>query len=312
MARFGRRYGFRRSSRYGFRRYRRPLYRRRSRRYVNGSSRSVVKMKTSFTSTTKITAGHGTTAGTVSYSSPLGGNTSLGSLAHSDLFQHYVQLYEEMRIIGVRVDMAVISAIGGQDTPSLQIYTAFDRKRGYGEPAATGAEIIAASSRACATALNNNVAKLSRYCGAGDLQERSVWLESKQDTEANGFQNLSWLAAARNPTFFCPSFMCTTICPSLGADHQIDVSFTFTYYVAFRSPKFGGGAANRLLGSANIFETLSVPEVRSQPPDLMVDDDGEIDLAEPGDMSSRASSLNTLASEVAPASKTRVLMPPNA
>lgn len=253
------------------RRYVRRWFRRRFRRFVNGSSRSISRIKTSFTMTKDISAGYGTTPGAVYYSSPFNNLGSDGSLAHSLLYRQYCNLYEEVKIIGVKVSLAVVTPVGDVTTPSLQLYTAWDRKRGYDEGAPTANDIIASSTYNVATALNNNVAKLTRSCYASDLMEKAMFVDS--GLAADTFYNRAWRAAEQNPTFFHPSFMLTAISPSLGAAHNITISVSYTYYLAFRNPKYGGGDA-----SANV-QDLGVRSV-SFPDDEggdMNDEEGDMD-----------------------------------
>lgn len=253
------------------RRYVRRWFRRRFRRYVNGSSRSISRIKTSFVETHEISAGYGTTPGDVVYTLPYGSlNNAKGSLAHSLLYRQYCNLYEEVKIIGVKVALSVVTPVGDQVTPSLQIYTAWDRKHGRDEAAPTGQKIMASSTYNVATALNNNVAKITRACYASDLMERAVWIDS--NLTADTFTGKAWYQAGVNPTMFCPSFMFTTLSPSLGAAHNITVSLSYTYYLAFRNPKFGGGEQ-----SARV-EDMGVRAVS------FADDDGDGDMDDGGDV----------------------------
>lgn len=235
----GRRYRRYRKYRRFYRRYFRRGY---SRRYVNSSSRSSVRMKTSVTSLIQCTAGYGNNAtdAVVYRISPLLGTNAVLSAAHSPLFRTYCNLYEEMKLVGCKVSLSVVSAVGSADLPSLQIYTAWDRKYGYGEAVPTVDQLKNSSSYNVATALNNNVAKLTRSCYAGDLIEKATWFDSTLDTSANGYTNLAWKAAAANPNMFHPSFAFTLVSPSRPSSASVDVSISITYYCAFRNPRYGG------------------------------------------------------------------------
>lgn len=250
MARFGSRYARR------YRRYKR-FYRafagrgRRygySRKYVNATSRSSVRMKTNVNTTLALTAGYGPdcTSAVVLSATPLGPrntqtppNDAALSAANSALYRTYCTLYEECKIIGTKVALDVVSAVGGSDIPSLQIYTSWDRKRGNGEIAPTVQEIKDSSSSTVSTALNNNVAKLVRSCYASDLMEKATWFDASLDTTAN-YRNKAWAAANLNPNMFHPSFAFFLNCPSKGATSSVTVSLSITYYFAFRNPRFGG------------------------------------------------------------------------
>ena len=245
-SRYGRRYRRYRKYRRFYRRYRRGY----SRKYVNASSRSSVRMKTTVTHHLTATAGYGdsATGAVVSYVIPLTSinNTSM-SAANSPLYRTYCNLYEECKMIGAKIQLSVVSAVGGSDIPSLQIYTAWDRKHGSGEADFTVQDIKDSSTSCVATALNNNVAKLTRSCYASDLIEKATWFDATLDTAANGYGNLAWQTAALNPNMFCPCLYFFLNCPSLGTAKSVGVSISTTYYFAFRNPRFGGSGSSAKL-----------------------------------------------------------------
>lgn len=243
---------FRRRFRY---RVRRPwrvrrLYRRRgyARKYVNASSRSMVRVKVNQTYTTTTAAGYGNaaTGATINYVSPY--DLSSGSVVGNPLYQAYCGLYEETKMIGMKVVLSVTSAVGGSDTPSLEIYTAWDRRHGYGEAAMTVPGIRGSSSNTIATALNNNVAKVTRSIYASDLIEKAQW----HDSEFSGGRDSAWVSAGANPNFFCPSLFFFFNSPSLGAAHNIGYSVSVTYYVAFRNPRYGGSSSSKDLPTKSV------------------------------------------------------------
>ena len=225
FSRYGRRYGRYRKYRRFYRRYKRSY----ARKYVNASSRSGCRMKTVVTDTFSATAGHGanaTGAVVVGHSSLAGTNDSL-SAANSPLYRTYCSLYEECKQIGMKVNLSIVSAVGGTDIPSLQIYTAWDRKHGSGEPAYDVAGIKNAATSNVATALNNNVAKLNRSCYVSDLIEKATWFDATLDSTANNV-NKAWVAAGLNPNMFCPTFFFFLNCPSKGVTTAVDVSISIT------------------------------------------------------------------------------------
>ena len=235
--------GYRRRFRLG-RRYRRRLYRRSyARRYVNASSRSSIRMKCNQTVTSTLAAGYGPNAASagVYYVYPYDVNGH-GSLVTNPLYQAYLNLYEETKLIGMKLQLSVTSVVGDSTTPSLQIYTAWDRRHGYGEAAYSVTDIKNAANSTVATALNNNVAKLSRSIYASDLMEKAQWHDSSLNAAGN---DEAWVTAANNPNFFCPAFFLFFNSPSLGAAHNIAFSLSITYYVAFRNPKYGGSSSSK-------------------------------------------------------------------
>lgn len=259
--------GYRRRFRLG-RRYRRRLYRRSySRRYVNGSSRSSIRVKTVVVQSSNKTSGHGATLGTVYSITPFHG-TSNSALSQSQLYRAYVNLYEEVKLIGLKCVVSVTSVVGNATLPSLEIYTAWDRRHGYGEDDPTADEIKAMASSTVATALNNNVAKISRSIYASDLIEKAQWIDS--GVNANGF-NSAWVQAAVNPNFFCPAFYMCFGCPNRDSDTQVDFSVSITYYVAFRNPRFGGSSSSKDLPA----RIVSFADPADDDGDM--DDEGDVD-----------------------------------
>ena len=227
--------------RYRFpRRYRRRFYRRSyARRYVNASSRSSIRCKCVVTGSSTLSSGYGDTLGSVFSLTPLdsAANNPVNVVA-SPLFQAYQNLYEEMKLIGMKVQISVTDQIGGSTLPSLQIYTAWDRRHGSGEAAYTAAEIKNSASNNIATALNNNVAKLSRSIYASDLIEKAQWIDSSAFGAA-GTAVRAWTTAGQNPNFFCPGFFMCFGSPALNqgsAVASVHFSLSVTYYVAFRNP----------------------------------------------------------------------------
>lgn len=278
--RFGRRYRRYRKYRRFYRKYRRGY----ARKYVNGSSRSSVRMKTTVNATQTLTAGYGEagTGATIMAARPLDVRNTLSttndsqlSAANSALYRTYCSLYEECKIVGTKIALSVVSAIGGSDIPSLQIYTAWDRHLGYGENAPSAQEIKDSSTSSIATALNNSVAKMVRSCYASDLMEKASWFDASLDS-SNGYRNEAWVAAGKNPNMFCPSFAFFLNCPSLGATKAVSISLSITYYFAFRNPRFGGsGSSAKMidLGPRNVSETMDDPDDGD-----MDDDQGDIQI----------------------------------
>lgn len=244
-SRYGRRYRRYRKYRRFYRRYRRGY----GRKYVNGSSRSSVRMKTTVNTTYSLNAGYGAdaTSAAVSSVSTLSGTNNSPSAANSPLFRTYCSLYEEMKVIGLKVNIAIVDAVGSTTIPSVQIFTAWDRKYGFGEAQPSVADVKASSTSNVATALNNNVAKLTRSCYASDLMEKATWFDSTLDTAANNYTNLAYQAAALNPNMFSPAFFFFLNCPTLGAVTSIKISLSVTYYFAFRNPRYGGSGGSAKL-----------------------------------------------------------------
>lgn len=273
MAFYGRRYR-------RYRRYRRSRrgwrYGRRSysRRYVNASSRSSVRIKTSVESNITLSSGTSSSPGGVHEVCPLFNanpdNQAVISALRSPLYRTYCALYEEVKIIGFKTQISIASAIGGSDIPSLQIYTAFDRRRcATDEATPTAAEIKQSSTYLVATALNNNVAKLTRSIYASDLLERAQWHDCTLGLSGGVYSDIAYVSSAANPNFFIPSMAFCLQAPTLAVATDVKVNVSTVFYFAFRNPKFGAGASNAKM------EDLGGIQVRAAP---SADDDGNMDL----------------------------------
>lgn len=263
------------------RRYVRRWFKRRFRRYVNGSSKSVIRMKTSVDKVINLNSGSSSGPGEVNATNAFAGfNTNLGgnSVLSSPLYRTYCNLYEEVKLIGMRVSIAVTSVVGNATLPSLQIFTAWDRRHGVAEAAYTAAEIKAASSYNVATALNNNVAKLTRSIYASDLMEKAQWHDCSinitppaQAGDPTVYTDAAYAGAGFNPNFFSPCFFLCFQSPTLAPANATTVtaSVTVTYYMAFRNPKYGAGASAAAMKSLG---GVPLPDA-----DGDMDDDGDLD-----------------------------------
>ena len=246
MVRYSRYRRYRRGRRryYGYRRYRRSY----ARRYVNASSKSTLRMKCNQTYSYHCDSGYTSTMGPIQILLPYKG-TAAGAVTNNPLYNAYVNLYEETKLIGMKVQLSVTSIVGNATLPSLQIYTAWDRKRGYSETDPSANDLKSMSSSNVATALNNNVAKITRSVYASDLMEKASWHDSTVDA-AN--DDLAYKAADKNPNFFCPAFYFAFCSPSLAASVTVNYTISVTYYVAFRNPKYGGTAQSKDLPSKDV------------------------------------------------------------
>lgn len=257
----------RRRGYYGRRRYRRSY----ARRYINGSSRSAIRIKTAVTDFTDKKSGYGDQLGTVYKIEPLSFNYTTANLTSSPLFKAYKDLYDEMKLIGMRVNISVTDVVGNSTLPSLQIYTAWDRRHGYGEQIPTATQIKAMSTMNVATALNNNVAKISRSIYASDLIEKAQWIDSDVDSSTGTV--VAWQTAGKNPNFFCPAFYMVFGSPSLSQATEVgSVHFNVavTYYVAFRCPKYGGTSSAKDLPAKDVefIDDMGLDDDDDMHPDL--------------------------------------------
>lgn len=198
------------------------------------------------------------------------------SVIMSPLYRTYCSLYEECKCIGMRVSVSIASQIGGTALPSLQIYTAWDRRHGSTEPVYTAQEIKDSSTYNVATALNNNVAKLTRSLYASDLMEKAQWHDCSITTAAGNYQDAAYEAAGANPNFFAPCLFLAFASPALSQAQSpatVNMSISTVYYFAFRNPKFGAGGTSAKLADLG--------GVISDGIDPAGGDDGDMDMDVP-------------------------------
>lgn len=269
MARYYRRY-----RRYRPRRYVRRWFRRRFRRYVNGSSKSSVRMKTSVEGNFTVTSGaSGAVGDTIAQIIAFADDNNPAnrlSVLNSPLYRTYTNLYDQVKCIGMKVSVSIVDAIGGSTLPSVQIYTAWDRNHlsASGTDSPTGPQLKNASTYSVATALNNNVAKITRSIYASDLMERAMWHDctlSHLPEQAPTYWRDNVYATSKAFPFFSPAFFMAIATPTLSAAATVNVACSVVYYMAFRNPKYGASAGLATLDNLGS-RAISVP-----------DGDGDID-----------------------------------
>lgn len=238
MARYYRRRYYRRRPRRYIRRY----IKKRFRRFVNGSSKSTIRVKIPITTTFSLST---SSAGAVKSAaiSPFALSNNNTSALASPLYRLYTQLYDEVKCIGGRVVLSVGTPVGTTSVPSLTILTAWDRRQnGTADPTPSYAELENYSSQKKAVAVNNSIAKLVRSCYASDLLEKAQWHDSTlAETSTSVWQDPAFAAAGANPNFFCPGMWLGC---SISNDTAQTITFQcdITWYFAFRNPKYGGSA----------------------------------------------------------------------
>lgn len=250
-------YGYRR--RYRYRRYRprryvRRWFRRRMRRFVNGSSKSTVRVKIPLTQTFNL-ASVSSDGKVYGYPITPWSSSSPFKATQSPLYRLYCQLYDEVKCIGVKVVLSIGTPIGTSSVPSATFVTAWDRRYVADDSAASDdvpsfAELMNYSSQQKATAVNNSIAKLRRSCYASDLLEKAQWHDCSLDPIDN--YDIAVAAAAGNPNFFCPG-MWLGVSQTGAVAQTISMQADITYYFAFRNPKYGAGSSSKGV------ETRSIP-----------------------------------------------------
>ena len=281
--RYGRRFRRYRKYRRFYRRYRRSY----ARKFVNASSKSNVRMKTAVEASATISVPYNGLSSV--YNIPAFGSSSATinarSVLASPLYRTYCSLYEEVKCIGMKVVVSVATPIGGTSLPSLQIYTAWDRRHGYTEASYSADDIKNSSTYNVSTALNNNVAKLTRSVYASDLMEKAQWHDCTLSTAAGNHQDDAYVAAAANPNFFAPTLFMTFASPSLAQQQSpatVALQFSIVYYMAFRNPKYGAGASSAKL--ADLGGRIVEPQVRRDDGDMDDDPPANAPDGDDGDM----------------------------
>lgn len=302
--RYRRAYGrYRRYGRY-YGRYRRRSY---ARKYVNGSSRSVIRLKVPISSSQSFTQPANTqgTPGSLVACPFVPSNLPYSPLS-SPLYRQYAVLYDEVKCIGVKSRISVVSSVGGSDIPALRIYSAWDRRFSTSEmqDGITFADIQAYSTAQVATAVNNSVAKIERSCWASDLMERAQWHDCSLATSGASIVDPVYSNSV-NVNFFAPGLLLAFCVPNQTAATTINISVENTYYYAFRNPKWGAAVGSGAKSVAAPVDGGDVP-VRSAAavldgpldPTLVVDEDIEDDDfvdAEPLDVHDDVAALAEIA-----------------
>ena len=260
------------------------------------------------------------TATAVSRMCPWDSASAYASVLTSDLYRTYCSLYDEVKCIGMKVKINISSAVGGSDIPSLQIWTAWDRRAGYNETRPSAAEMKTYSTYQVATAVNNSVAKLERSIYASDLLEKAQWHDCTLSA-LPGSDDLAYYAAGNNPNFFVPSmFVCMSV-PDKTTQVTINGSVDIMYYFSFRNPKYGASSSSKDSFTVDVLPRAMDPpgdEDDMDQNDGAVDDDGAVDedeAAAPSALTRRQRSMGTagvLDANPNPSSSKRVRFSKNA
>lgn len=200
-------------------------------------------------------------------------NTANGlSVLNSPLYRTYCNLYDSVKCIGMKVLFSVVDSVGTSDLPSVQIYTAWDRQHlGNMDPAPQPEDLKNMSTYNVATALNNNVAKITRSLYASDLMEKAIWHDctlTPDDASNPTYWDDNVYKNSANLSMFSPSLFLSLVTPTLAAGKTVNVTVSVVYYMAFRNPRFGGS------GGFNTREDIIGERVRGLPSDGA---DGDMD-----------------------------------
>lgn len=268
-------YRYRRSYRRRPRRYVRRWFRRKVYRFVNGSSKSIVRIKVPISATFSLSAGPAGAVNAQAIRCYASTQSNPFTALNSPLYRLYCSLYEEVKCIGGKVTLSIGTPIGTSSVPSATFITAWDRRCSGGgaeTSAPTYDELLNYSSQQKAVAVNNSIAKLNRSCYASDLMEKAQWhdctlIESGSAPNYN-YADAAYNAAGNNPNFFCPG-MWIGVSQSGSVAQTIQLQADIIWYFAFRNPKYGAGAG----GSAKDVSMRALPEFEDLDGDLTLDDE---------------------------------------
>lgn len=245
------RYKYRRG--YGRRRYKRywkKYWRRYSRRFINGSSKSIVRVKVPVSNTFSIP--NVPAGGTVMNIpiTPFDASTNAFSALTSPLYQQYCKLYDEVKCIGCKCALSIGTPIGTSSVPSVQVITAWDRKCCFDDLAdiPTFANLKNYGSQQTTVAVNNSIPKLVRSCYASDLMEKATWHDCSLAPGANSsVYDPVWGAPGNACTFFAPAMWLAVAQSNASAAQTISFQIEIKFYFAFRNPKYGASSSNKAL-----------------------------------------------------------------
>ena len=261
MARYYRRY-----RRYRPRLYIRRWFKRRTRRFINGSSKSSIRLKIPMNITDSLTQAQDTLGTSVAVlTAPFYTSQLNCSPLNSELYRTYCKLYDEVKCIGAKAILNVSSEVGRTDIPSLQIYTGWDRRFSNADNTPTFDDIKTYSTYQVATAVNNSVCKLQRTCYASDLLEKAQWHDSSiAQNASNYWYDKAFVSAGDNPNFFCPALFLAFAVPGKTTATTVSYTVDVVYYFSFRNPKYGaGGAATRLADTRSVVRRKNVSKIIS-------------------------------------------------
>lgn len=233
------------------RKYIRRWFKRKTRRFINGSSKSICRLKVPQLVKTTLAS---VDDNGVMLSKPITPFDSGGSSGNpfsaldSPIYRQFCNLYEEVKCIGGKINLSVETPIGTATIPSVTIITAWDRRLNRQEAAAgssdapTYDDLITYSTAKRAVGINNSVCKIKRSLYASDLIEKAQWHDCTFTTSTTEIRDVAWYNAGNNCNFFSPG-MWLGMAQSGSAAADINVIVEVNWYFAFRNPKYGGAAS---------------------------------------------------------------------
>ena len=213
----------------------------------------------------------------------------------SSPWQAFSQVYEDVRLIGVRYAIQMRSTIPA-DFPQVTFTTSWRRNFPASNLAAQlfPAEITGSASAMQVSAINNTVNKLVRSCYPSDLMERIDFHNAESSTCAINYYNQATAQAQQggfvmlydqysdqsepHPTFSPTLFLVCDVHSTTAAARQLQLTITCYATVEFRGPKFGAAGAYSK-GDVLIARDGDLPPDHAPDADDGDMDDGEISAA---------------------------------
>lgn len=171
------------------------------------------------------------------------------SMVSSILYRTYSQLYDEVKINAVSVDISFMTVIGaGGVVPAAKFFTSWDRNCTFSECVQrngipNNVQIQTGSESQVALLTNTSSMIIKRFVRATDLIEKARFHDCTVSEDANGYYDEMWgHGDGHNDVGFCPAmFFClnTAASPASGNVFSFSVSLEVKWYVTFRNPKFG-------------------------------------------------------------------------
>ena len=191
-------------------------------------------------------------SGTCPYFKFSGNTICQAPLIDSILYRTYTQLYDQVKINAVTAKISIMSNIGtGGLVSAVKLVTMWDRDikktemvDGQGIP--NTASIQVGSESQSTLLVNNSKAVVYRSIRASDMQERTTFHDCTFEAyQTTGYIDSVWKGGAQ--VGFCPGLwfaLMTSTSPGAGSSYVFDVALEIKWYVTFRNPKFGLGAAS--------------------------------------------------------------------
>lgn len=174
----------------------------------------------------------------------------LAPMVESDAYATYTELYDQVRIHSMAVQIGILSGIGINGTlPAIQLYTSWDRHLDSTEVAVGGdpgitPETIGNGSESQTTLITNNSAQVvNRYSRASDIQERTTYHDcslryDQSETPSFGCMDRAWGQMGQN-CGYVPGLWFSMYRQNTGSEAVVNISVRAVYTVVFRNPKYG-------------------------------------------------------------------------